>query len=167
MPQKRRLCGVVFLSPAYHDSIDCPSIKRMLRTGGKYGRAELRQYESEREAVLTGHTSRCRFCLGRRVVDIDGTKERVYMSVAQYETLQAVVEIFNKKGAMKLHDIAVLRKRTTVAVYLMVKRLRRDGYVEHKLKMGGKRASGRSIVPTQKGIAVAKSISMEEGISLK
>ena len=89
--------------------------------------------------------------------DPDGEGERVHMSDEQHAVLEIVVSLFSKSGPMTLKKVALIRKRSVVSTYLIMKKLRRDKLVEHKLKIGGQRASGGSISPTKLGIKIINS----------
>lgn len=143
-----------FMQPqyCYHSSLECPVVKRSSRRS----QAEARVYDSQKAAAVAGHGRPCKYCMGHESFDSQ-SKQRFNFSRVQYEALKVIVGIFNKtKSPMSLRDIAAGRKRTTVSTYLIVRTLRDLGVVDQKIKMGGKRASGRTITPTQKGIDAVK-----------
>lgn len=158
MAQTLKFYGFLTPSSCYHESPSCPVIKH----AAKKGRIEIREYGSERFAAIAGHIRRCRLCLGRKVFDLDGARDRVRLSNGQHGALKIIADIFSRDGAMTLRDISERRDRSVVSTYLIVKRLRELGLVEHKLKIGAQRASGRSIVPTERGLAVIKTKALDD-----
>jgi hypothetical protein len=156
MPQPRKFYGFVRFSDCYHESQGCPVIRHVMKRGTL--QKEVREYSDEAKAVSSGHMRRCRLCLGDKVLAVDGNeRDRVHISDEQHAVLCCVVDIHSKSGPMTLRQISDKRSRSVVSTYLIIKRLRKDGLVAHKLKVGGLRASGRSIIPTKRGLAVAAS----------
>lgn len=153
MPSPSKFYGFAKYSDCYHATPNCPVLKHVLKSE----QVQVRDYIDEARAVASGHLRRCRLCLGDKVFALDGKKDRVHMSDEQHAVLKCVVDIYTKRGAMTLRQISEKRFRSVVSTYLIIKRLRADGLVEHKLKMGGRRASGGSIAPTKRGLAVMKS----------
>lgn len=149
--------GFITLSGCYHATDGCP----VLRHVAKNPKVQIREYESEPRAIAQGHRRRCRLCLGDKVFDIN-KNDLVYISNEQHAVLKTVADIFNKNGPMTLRQISERRKRSVVSTYLIVKKLRSEGLLEHKLKMGGQRASGGSIAPTKRGMAVLSSKALPE-----
>jgi len=148
-----KIYGFVRLSNCYHSSPDCPVVKRMSNSE----KIEMREYTEESRAVAAGHLRRCRLCLGDNVFQVEDRSKPVRMSNEQYAVLRCVTRIFKKNGSMTLREISEKRKRSVVSTYLIIKRLRQDGLIEHKVKMGGLRASGGSIIPSKLGIEIAES----------
>lgn len=144
--------GSFVYSNCYHGSIRCPVLLRV----SKFAESQVAEYPGEKNA-LARHKRRCQFCLGERVFDIDGYSERVRLSKNQYRTLEIIVEMFSKKGPLTLRDISNVRGRSVVSTYLIVKKLREKGLVEHRLKKDAIRASGRSLAPTKRGTTVVSS----------
>ena len=155
----RKFYGFLKLSDCYHASPDCPVLRHVVKRDAKVSMCE---YTEESRAIASGHVRRCRLCLGDKVFNLQGTKDRVHLSDEQHSVLRFVVDIYNKRGPMTLRTISLRRKRSIVSTYLIIKRLRKDGLIEQKLKIGGQRASGRSIAPTKLGFAVIRTKAIQD-----
>ena len=158
MQSKGRFYGFFMPSANYHEYKDCPGILHAVRAG----KSEVREYGSERQAALLGHVRRCKLCVGRKMFEVDGGKNIVRMKESHHKTLCAIAELSEKKTGLVLRDIAAKCGYSSVTAYYIVKHLRAAGLVEHKLKKGGYRASGRSIIPTALGLKVVKTKALDE-----
>jgi DNA-binding MarR family transcriptional regulator len=139
-----KVWGVIVPSKVYHTNRTCVSLVE--RVGGF---KVFREYESEHEAFMAGHTEPCPTC--PRILSVmDEELKMIRLTVEQIDTMQVVQRQFDEtKLPLTLSAIAKARGRKISTCHTMVKTLVKKGLLAKK--MARVKASNGSVIPTAAG----------------